>query len=55
MKKNYSDSEKKEMARLARNKYMREWKRKNKEKLESYETNYWVKKYLEEQDHKVKA
>ena len=44
----YTDSEKKEMARLAKNKYMREWKRKNREKLKSYDVSYWAKKYLEE-------
>jgi len=41
-------------AKEARNRYMREYRRKNREKLRRYEENYWKQKYEEykQQDQK---
>ena len=36
-------------ARQARNEYMREWRRKNKDKIKKHQENYWEKKAKESQ------
>ena len=35
-------------AREERNAYMREWRKKNKEKVKKYQENYWKRKASEE-------
>jgi len=32
------------------NEYMREWRRKNKDKVKQYRNNYWLKRAEQEQD-----
>ncbi len=39
----------KEKARLKRNAYMREWRRKNKDKVREYQENYWERKAKEDE------
>jgi len=48
-KKNLSDAE---MAKLARNAYLREWRRQNPEKVKQYQINHWKKKFKEMQETK---
>lgn len=39
-----TDQEKAARARDLQREYIREWRRKNKEKVRSYNTNYWLRK-----------
>jgi len=48
-KKNLTDAE---MAKIARNEYMKEWRRNNKEKVMQYQENYWKNKFNEMQEIK---
>ena len=41
-----TEKEKMESARLARNAYQREWRRKNKEKVRQINERYWKKRFL---------
>ena len=47
MNKELKEKELKEKARLARNRYAREYKRKNPEKIKAINERYWIKKALE--------
>ncbi len=40
-------------AREARNKYMREWRRKNKDKVKKYQKDYWERQASNKGDKEV--
>ena len=42
-KKEFTQAELKEQARLLKNRYQREWKKNNPEKVKGYMENYWLK------------
>lgn len=46
--------EKAKKAREARNKYMREWRRKNREKVKQYQRKYWERKAQKETINEAK-
>ncbi len=43
------EDSKKEAARLARNKYMREWRAKNPDRVRINRENYWIRKAEKEE------
>lgn len=51
----YTAAEIKEMARLQKNKYQREWKRNNPDKVKAYQEKHYFNKYLEELEEQKEA
>ena len=54
-KEELKEKELKEKARLARNRYAREYKRRNPEKIKAINERYWIKKALELEAREKKA
>ena len=45
-----TENEKREQARLARNKYMRDYRAKNPEKMREIKERYWVRRAMKDQE-----
>lgn len=45
-----TENEMREKARLARNKYMRDYRAKNREKMRELKERYWVRRAMSEQE-----
>lgn len=50
-----TDKELKDLARKERNRYHREWRAKNKDRVKAINTRYWAKKALERAEKEAQA
>lgn len=48
MKKEISEKEIEELARIKRNEYQKRWREENKDKVREYQRNYWERQALKE-------
>ena len=48
MENKLTDAELKELAKIKRNEYLKNWRSKNKDKVKQYQANYWIKKARQE-------